>query len=227
MTGTGNIPIMLTPRTQTFPTTLLFVKSAGKTNTFTNSSGVNIYFTLIDLEGVNQNDFSFTSTCAGGGPPFNYGVPLLPGASCTSTVYFTPTMQPAGNETVTMVYYGNFTLAKQGLLINGEGTAVKVTPTSYTFPNTTVGQTSTKAITFQNASTTPMAISSIGWAGTEPYFSQTNTCNYPGGSVPANSTCTITVTFAPLTKGTFTATMSIGDPDWTGPQVVSFTGTGQ
>jgi hypothetical protein len=226
MTGTGNIPIMLSPRTQTFPTTLLGVKSAGKTNTFTNVSGVNIYFTLIDLEGVNQNDFSFTSTCAGGGPPFNYSVPLLPGASCTSTVYFTPTMYPAGNETVTFVYYGNFTLVKQGLLINGEGTAVKVTPTSYTFPNTKIGQTSTKDITFQNAASVPLAISSIGWAGTGNYFYQTNTCNYPGGSVPANSSCTITVTFAPTVTGTFTATMSIGDADWTGPQVVSFTGTG-
>lgn len=224
MTGTGNIPIMLTPRTQTFPTTLLGTKSAGKTNTFTNKSGVDIYFTNIDLEGVNQNDFSLTSTCAGGGPPFNYGVPLLPGASCTSTVYFTPTMDPAGNETVTFVYYGNFSLVKQGLLINGEGTAVNVTPTSYTFPPTPVGGTNTTTISFQNAGSIALAVYSMSWTGTEPYFSQTNNC---GSSVPANSTCTITVTFAPLTAGTFTATLSIGDADWTGPQKVSFTGTGQ
>ncbi len=224
MTGTGNIPIMLTPRTQTFPTTLLGVTSAAKTNTFTNESGVNIVFTNIDLEGVNQNDFTIvpTSTCL-----TLPNATLLPGASCSSQVTFTPTMYPAGNETVTFVYYGNFTLAKQGLLINGEGTAVKVTPTSYTFPNTTVGQTSTKAITFQNAGSVALAITSIGWAGTGNYFSQTNTCSYPGGSVPANSSCTITVTFAPLVTGTFTATMSIGDADWTGPQTVSFTGTGQ
>jgi hypothetical protein len=137
-------------------------------------------------------------------------------------------MDPAGNETVTMVYYGNFSLAKQGLLINGEGTAVKVTPTSYTFPATTVGSTNTTNISFQNAGSVALAISSISWTGTQPYFSQTgNTCNYPNGSVPANSTCTITVTFAPLTTGTFTATMSIGDADWTGPQKVTFTGTGQ
>jgi hypothetical protein len=224
MTGTGNIPIMLSPRTQTFPTTLLGVTSASKTNTFTNESGVNIVFTNIDLEGVNQTDFKIvpTSTCL-----TLPNATLLPGASCTSQVTFTPTMYPAGNETVTFVYYGNFTLAKQGLLINGEGTAVKVTPTSYTFPPTTVGGTSTTAITFQSAAPVPLAISSIIFAGTGNYFSQTNTCNFPGGSVPANSSCTITVSFKPLVTGTFTATMSIGDPDWTGPQVVSFTGTGQ
>lgn len=231
MTGTGNIPIYLAPRSQTFPTTLLFTKSAGKSNTFTNKSGVNIYFTLIDLEGANQNDFSFTSTCAGGGPPFDYSVPLLPGASCTSTVYFTPTVQPAGNETVTMVYYGNFTLAKQGLLINGEGTAVKVSPTSITFPATTVGGTSTSVVTFQNAGTTAMTISSASFTGTANVFSiQSNTCNYvqgSGGSVPASSSCTFTLAFKPTVTGTQTGTFSIGDPDITGPQKVSLTGTGQ
>jgi hypothetical protein len=218
LTGSGNTPITLTPRTQTFPTTLLGTKSAGKTNTFTNDTGINLFFSKIDLEGVNQNDFSFTTTCGN-----NNGVPLTPGASCTSTTFFSPTVNPAVNETTTFVYYANICLVKQGLLINGEGTAVKVSPLSYTFPTTKVGSTSQKAITFQNAGSTPMTISSISWTGTLPYFSQTNNCN---GSVPANSSCTITVTFAPLTVGTFTATMNIGDPDITGPQKVAFTGTG-
>ena len=218
--GTGNIPIYLAPRKQTFPTTLLFVKSAGLTNTFTNKSRVNIYFSNIDLEGVNQNDFSFTTTCDKTGV-----TPLLPAASCTSTVYFTPTMQPAGNETVTMVYYGNFTLEKQGLLINGEGTAVKVSPTTLNFPTTKVGATSAPmTITFQNAGTTAMAISSAGFSGTAPYWSiLTNTC---GTSVPASSSCTYGIVFTPQAVGTFTATFSIGDPDWTGPQKVTLNGTG-
>lgn len=227
VSGTGNIPIYLAPRTQTFPTQLLFTKSAGKTNTFTNKSGVNIYFTLIDLEGVNQNDFTLTSTCAGGGPPFNYSVPLLPGASCTSTVYFTPTMQPAGNETTTFVYYGNFTLVKQGLLINGPGTAVKVSPTTLNFGNQTVGTTSAaKTITFQNAGTTAMQISSAAFSGTAPYWAiqpSSTTCT---NSVPASSSCTYGIVFTPQAVGTFTATFSIGDPDWTGPQKVTLNGTG-
>lgn len=221
LTGSGNIPITLTPRTQTFPYQLLGTKSAGKTNTFTNDSGVNIYFTLIDLEGVNQNDFSFTSTCAGGGPPFNYSVPLLPGASCTSTVYYSPTV--TGGETTTMVYYGNMTLLKQGLLISGQGTAVKLTPTSYTFPTTKVGTSSTpKVFTFQNAGSTALTISSVNWSGQND-FSQINTCQ---PSVPANSSCTFTITFTPTAVGTFTATLSIGDPDPTGPQKITVTGTG-
>ncbi len=221
--GTGNIPIYLAPRTQTFPTTLLFIKSAGKTNTFTNKSGVNIYFTKIDLEGVNQNDYSFTTTCGG----TNYTTPLLPGASCTSTVYFTPTFQPAGNETTTMVYYGNFTLLKQGLLINGEGTAVKVSPTTLNFPTTKVGVTSTPmTITFQNAGTTAMTISSAAFSGTAPYWAIQPSSTTCGSSVPPSSSCTYGIVFTPQAVGTFTATFNIGDTDWTGPQKVTLNGTG-
>ena len=68
-------------------------------------------------------------------------------------------MNPAVNETTTFVYYANICLVKQGLLINGEGTAVKVTPTSITFPTTKVGSTNTKVVTFQNAGNTAMTIS--------------------------------------------------------------------
>jgi hypothetical protein len=227
LTGSGNTPITLTPRTQTFPTTLLGVKSSGKTNTFINNSGINLYFSLIDLEGVNQSDYSFTSTCSWGtNPP-----PLAPGASCTSTTFFDPTMYPAGNETTTFVYYANICLVKQGLLINGEGTAVKVSPTSITFPTTAVGSTSTKVVTFQNAANATMTISSATLTGTMRVFSiQSNTCNFvmgQGGSVPPNSSCTFTLAFSPTVTGTQTGTFSIGDPDWTGPQQVSLSGTGQ
>jgi hypothetical protein len=226
--GTGNIPIMLSPRTQTFPTTLLGTTAAAKTNTFTNESGVNIVFSKIDLEGVNQSDFTLESTSTCMTLP---NMTLAPGASCVSDVTFHPTMNPAGNETVTQVYYGNFTLVKQGLLINGEGTAVAVTPKSITFPTTKVGSTATSVVTFQNAGNTAMQITSANFVnGTANVFSiQSNTCGFvagSGGSVPANSTCTFTLAFAPTATGTQTASFQIGDADWTGPQKVSLSGTG-
>jgi hypothetical protein len=192
LTGTGNTPITLSPRTQTFPTTLLGNKSTGLTNTFTNNSGIDLYFSKIDLEGVNQTDYSFTTTCGN-----NNGVPLLPGASCTSTTFFSPTVNPAVNETTTFVYYANICLVKQGLLINGDGTAVKVTPNKITFPTTKVGSTATSVVTFQNAGNTAMTISGAYFnPATANVFSvQSNTCGWaPGtnGSVPANSSCTFT-----------------------------------
>jgi hypothetical protein len=226
-TGAGNIPITLTPRTQTFPTTLLNVKSKGLTNTFTNDSGVDIYFSLIDLEGVNQSDFSFTTTCP------NPTTPLLPGKSCVSTVYFTPTSCcPTENETVTFVYYGNFTLAKQGLLINGVGTQVKVTPASINFGSINIGGTANGTVTIQNVASSVLNLTGSYFSnGTANDFTiYSNTCGYVAGSshgsVPANGSCTFTLQFSPATAGAESATFNIGNDDPTGPQKVSLTGTG-
>jgi hypothetical protein len=220
LTGNGNVPIMLSPRTIVFQGyTLLGTTAAGIVATFTNESGVPITFSKIDSEGLNAGDFPLTYTC-----PVGSGS-LAGGASCTATISFTPTI--TGGETTTLVFYGSFTLAKQGSAVSGKGTAVKVSPTSLTFPATTVGTTSAPMnVTFQNAGSTPMAISSIVFTGTNDW-QQTNTCNFPGGSVPANSSCTISVTFSPGSTGTFTGTMKIGDPDPTGPQIINLSGTGQ
>jgi len=225
MMGKGNIPIQLVPRNMVFSGyTLIGTAAPTKTDTFTNRSGVDIYFTLIDLEGTSPNDYSFTSTCAGGGPPFNYAVPLLPGASCTSTITYAPVAADGtGGETITQVYYGNLTLQKQGLLIQGQATAVKVSPTSVTFPTTKVGTTSAPIpVTFQNAGSVALPISSVTFSGQND-FGETNNCQ---PSVPANSSCTFNLTFKPTAVGTFSATMKIGDGDPTGPQMVTMTGTG-
>jgi hypothetical protein len=215
ITGTGKIPFTLNPPGLTFPLQLIGTKSPGQTQTFTNDSGVDIYFSSVSLAGVNASDFNFTTTCS-------IGVPLAPGASCSVTVYFSPTMAAA--ESVTLSYEGNFSQSKQGEVISGTGTAVLITPSSLTFPNTAVGTTSSPmTATFQNVGASALPIFNISWTGSNGPFSETNTC---GTSVPANSSCTFTFTFSPVTAGAFTATLSIGDPDPSGPQKIAVTGTG-
>jgi hypothetical protein len=223
-TGTGNVPISMNPRTITFSGyQLVGTTSAAKTTTFTNVSGVPVTFTSLVLSGVNQNQFSQTSTCPGllGNAPGT----LAPGASCTSNIYFVPT--ESGGANVTAIYSGNFTVGRAGSLVSAEATAVSVTPKTLTFPSTVVNiSSSPMTVTFQNAGSVALPLTGVWFTGSEPYFSQTNTCNYPNGSVAANSTCTFSVTFSPLTTGTFTATLNIGNSDPTGPQTVKLTGTG-
>jgi hypothetical protein len=220
--GTGNIPIYLAPRTMTFPYTLINTCSASKTDTFTNRSGVPITFSLIDLEGQNADQFTMTNNCPVS--PNTLGSQI----SCTSTVTYCPTY--VGQASVTQVYYGNFTLLKQGLLISGESTGVKVTPTTLNYGTVTVGQSKTLSFTFQNAASTPLTLSSVNFSGSNPYwyYAAGTTCPEQGGGVvAANSTCTYNITFTPQAVGTFTATFSIGDSDPTGPQKVTLNGTGQ
>jgi len=219
-TGTGNIPITLKPRTMNFSTYQLIGTTAPpKTDTFTNDSGVDIVFSLIDLEGDNSDEFKIdpASSCVK-----LANATLAPGASCDSNILFTPTI--AGGGSVTQVYYGNFCLVKQGLIIKGNGTAVNVSPTSLNFGNQKVGTTSApKTVTFQNAGSTPMSITSVTFSGANKDWQQTNNC---GTTVAASSSCTFSVTFTPGATGARRATMKIGDPDPTGPQSVSLSGTG-
>ncbi|HLZ43184.1 MAG TPA: choice-of-anchor D domain-containing protein [Candidatus Sulfotelmatobacter sp.] len=212
--GTGNVPVTVKPDSLTFSEQLVGTRSAGKTVTFTNGGGVDVYFTNILIEGVDSNDFSFTTTCGVN------GAGLAPGASCTSTIYYAPSF--AGGDFVVQLYEGNFT--EQEVSIGGTGTAVTIKPKSLTFPKTMVGGTSApKTVTFTNVGPAALTITSLAWSGTEPYFSETNTC---GSSVPAYSSCTFSITFSPLTAGTFTANLWIGDPDPSGPQKITVVGAG-
>ncbi|MGA7219431.1 MAG: FG-GAP-like repeat-containing protein [Candidatus Sulfotelmatobacter sp.] len=226
MTGQGNIPILMNPRNITFPGfQLIGTTSAPQKTTFTNESGVPITLTSLVLQGADPTEFSQTTTCPNllGNNP---GGTLAAGASCTSELYFIPTQ--SGLAQVTWIYSGNWTVGEAGTLVSGNGTAIKVSPLTLTFPSTAVGSSSApKNVTFQNAGSTTLAISSINFVnGTGACWSQTNTCGFPNGSVPANSSCTISVTFTPQATGACTATMNIGDPDPTGPQMVKLSGTG-
>lgn len=223
VSGNGNTPLTLAPRTMNFKQyQLIGTTSTPQIDTFTNKAGVPITFTKIDLEGVNQNEFNFTTTC-----PLTPNT-LAPGASCTSSVTFTP--NATGGATVTQVYYGNFCLVKQGLLISGLGTAVKVSPATLNFGTIKSGTSSTaKTSTFTNAGSTALTLTSENFTGTNPYWAldpATTTCPAAGGAVAANSSCKFGFIFTPESVGTFSATFSIGDSDPTGPQKITLNGTG-
>jgi hypothetical protein len=214
MKGTGNVPVRVKPESLMFSEQLIGTRSAGKMVTFTNDGSMDAHFTNILLEGVNANQFSFTSTCGVNGDA------LAPGASCTSTIYYTPSV--AGGDFVVQLYEGNF--AQQEVSISGTGTAVVVLPKALTFPKTTVGDSSApKTVIFKNVGPTVLPITSLVWGGTEPYFSETNSC---GSSLAAYSSCAFSITFSPLTAGTFIGTLFIGDPDPSGPQRITVVGKG-
>jgi hypothetical protein len=217
MNGAGIISIILTPRTLNFKPTVLNTTSKPIVVSFTNLAGVPITISSILLNGFNASSYSQTNTC---------GSSVAAGTTCTISVTFTPTQ--TGGLTAALNVFGTFTAGQgqQASLIAGTGTAVSLTPISLTFPAQTVGTTSAaKTVTMKNAGSTALSVTSITLAGTDPRdFAQTNTCM---PSIPANGSCTISVTFTPAATGSRTATLNVGDPDPTGPQVINLGGTGQ
>jgi hypothetical protein len=95
------------------------------------------------------------------------------------------------------------------------------------FGNVVVGVTSAaKTVTLKNTGTATLKINSITFTGADAgdFASPSNTC---GGSLAANASCTINVTFKPTAVGLRTAKLAVRDSATNSPQTVSLQGTGK
>ncbi len=218
LTGTSNILVAIEPNPHTFPTTLVGSSSLPFKATFVNKSKVTVNLTSLLVTGLDPSEFPITTNnCSSNVVP--------PLGSCTVFVTFKPVA--VGNRTAALTVFGHFSPGngQQAILMNGIGTNVKVTPTTLPFAAQTVGTTSAaQTVTFKSVATVAMPLT-VSIQGTNfKDFAITNNCPNP---VPANSSCTVLVTFTPTATGARTATLNFGDPDPTGPQVVTLNGTGQ
>lgn len=96
---------------------------------------------------------------------------------------------------------------------------------SLTFGSQQTGRTSSaQAVTLTNNGTAQLTINSIAIAGANAGdFKQTNNC---GTSLAVNTSCTISITFAPSNTGTRSASLVISDNASGSPQTVALSGTG-
>jgi hypothetical protein len=102
-----------------------------------------------------------------------------------------------------------------------------LSPASLTFSGTVVGQLSAaQPVTLTNCGSldlTSITIS-VSWTGTGAApFQQSNNCT---ATLGANSSCTISVQFAPTAGTTQAGTLSVGDITRSTPQTVELSGTG-
>jgi predicted dienelactone hydrolase len=160
---------------------------------------------------VASGDFRETNGC---------GSSLAAGASCTISVTFKPTQ--TGSRTGTLSVTDNAPGSPQAVNLRGAGTIVGFAPASLNFGNVNIFGASTKTTKLTNTGSASLTITGITITGSS-YFSQTNNC---GTSVGAGKSCTITVTFAPKKKGTFSADVAVSDNGGGSPQQVPLSGTG-
>jgi hypothetical protein len=111
------------------------------------------------------------------------------------------------------------------VLLQSTVPTVSLSPTSLTFATQVVGTTSaTQQVTLTNTGGAPLQISGISLTGTNPGdFLERSTC---GTSIGPLGTCTISVQFKPLARGTRTAAVSITDNASGSPQTIALSGVG-
>ena len=173
--------------------------------------------TLAGLQFMITGDFAFGQN--------GCGTQLASGAMCSFTVTFSPTVPGTriGSVTIESTAAG-FTPVVVGLTGSGLPTAqLAVTPSQLNFGSLAVGANSAPIeLTVSNPGTGPVAGLSI--ATTQPFSVGSGNC---GTSLPAGSSCTAPVIFAPIVGGVQNGTVTVATTSLGVPAVqVAATGTG-
>jgi len=156
------------------------------------------------------------STCGATLAPAGLG-----GGTCTYSVTFTPQNANPANGAITIT--DNSLGSPHVIPLSGQGATPVATlnPTTLSFPDTIVGQSSSAmAVTMTNTGHATLTISHISISGD---FSESNTC---GASLSAGQNCSINVTFTPTALGTRNGTVTIADNASNSPQIIPLSGTG-
>jgi hypothetical protein len=109
--------------------------------------------------------------------------------------------------------------------LSGTGTAVTLAPAALSFSPQLLGVTSAgQVVTVTNHSSGALNLANITITGANANdFAKTQTCR---SLLPADATCTVTVTFRPSAVGRKSATLSVFDNGGASPQAVALSGTG-
>jgi hypothetical protein len=203
------LPVLrLSATSITFPAQGVDTSSSPQVLTLTNPGTVSASITSIQASG----DFTQTNTC---------DPSLPPGAACSLSVVFTPTLR--GTRTGTITVASDAADSPQVVSLSGIGIApaASLSATVLTFGEYVVSTTSPALpVTLSNTGELPLEISSITASGD---FAQTNAC---GANIAAGANCTISITFAPATPGLRSGTLVIADSTPDGPHTVTLFGTG-
>ena len=162
----------------------------------------------LKISGISiEGDFSQTNDC-----PQSLGA----GQHCTVTATFTPT--DLGLRTGSITVQDNALAATQVIHLSGlANSALKVSRTTASFL-APVGKTDSRQILLTNRGNTDIGINGVTLGGRDAnQFMETNDC---GSSLPAHSSCTLTLVFKPTKRGTPVAGVTIRDTDPLSPQQI-------
>jgi hypothetical protein len=215
--GTAPAPnAALNPSSVAFGGVTVGSTAAAKIVTLSNTGNAPLAISSISLGGPNASVFTIASNSC--------GASLAASGVCNISIAFTPTT--TGDKTATLSVAD--TVGTQSVSLAGTGTTspvaqAVVSPSSASFGSITVGTTAAaKVFTLANAGNAALTINSVALSGANA-SAFAITANACGSSLAAGGSCAITTTFAPVSVGDFTATLSIVDT--VGTQSATLTGT--
>jgi hypothetical protein len=220
LSGTGNLPLTISPAALAFGTVAVGSTSAAKTVSLTNNQTSALSFSF--AASGNYAISSSGTTC---------GASLASKAKCNIAVTFSPTAAGAVNGAVTITDGTSFSpqlVSLSGTGSGGSAAPLTFTPASLTFAAQTVGTTSpAKMVTVKNVSAIALTLNSTASTGEfSAIGSGTKPCTN-GLNLGAGATCTLSVTFAPAmgASGNLSGAVVLSDTAPVGQQILDVKGT--
>ncbi len=167
-------------------------------------------------------DASYTSQTA-------CGATLAAGASCATTVTFTPTT--AGDKSASLAFSGNYTNSLPAVTVTGRGQTntgalAAASGSSTAFGTLEVGKSATRNFEFTANGTKSLTgvYAAVSGAG---LTLSSNTCGTQASPVTlaSGAKCTYSVVYAPTATGTLSGTTSVTSSAANSPASLSLTGT--
>ena len=214
VSGNGRAPalVSINPSLQNFGSVVRNQQSSTQTFTVTNTGGVATGALGSTLAGTDQGQFTIVSgNCE--------GVALNPNATCNIVVRFDPTTVGAKgaqlNVTGTPGNTASATLLGTGI----EPGQITITPTTFDFPDTTVGATSASqmfTVTNTGGAATGALATALGGNNANQFTIVNGSNGCQGVVLATNGSCTIVLTFTPTTGGAKSANITVsGTPGGT------------
>jgi hypothetical protein len=224
VSGTGVVPVTVSPTSLDLGNVAVGATSAAKTVTLTNNQAGNLLITSVLFGGPFVLDTGAATTC-----PTSGGVvtgTLAGGASCAIGIDFKPTVLGSASGQITVI--DTATNSPQFSALSGTGVApVTLSASTVDFGNVTVNTTSTpKSVTLTNNQSIALNFTTISAPAPYAVVPGTTTC-VVGTPVAAGGNCVISMTYSPTSVGaTPASTLTISDDAPSTPQIVNLTGSG-
>ena len=194
------------------PTSLTFTGQAGNTSTAQTVTLTNTGTAVVNISSVSAGaGYTASSAC---------GSSLAVGANCLISVKFAPTT--TGTVIGSLTISDNATGSPQSVTLTGTATAPTptITPPSLTFTSQVAGTTSAaQTVTVANASNYTVTINSVVVSAG---YAVSSAC---GVAIGPNSSCLLSVTFAPTISGSIPGSVIIASDATGSPQTVGLSGT--
>jgi len=205
---TNGPAVAMVPYSLQFASQDVGTTSGSQTSILRNMSSSSLTITNKNITG----DFAETDDC---------GATVAAASQCTFTISFTPAASGERSGTLTVSDDGK----SQTVTLTGTGTDVSpqviVSPSTLSFEPLSVGTTSSSQIvTFINNGNEAVVVSEVQVTGA--FTNSGSDC----GSVPAQSSCTVEISFAPTVAGPLTGAVTFANSAGADPMIVSLQGDG-